>query len=191
MIKRVISTIIIISFFFGLPILAEEQLMTKHYFDNWLPMATAPLELQMQQLKKAFSEMEAAAKEIRSYLTTEIKLVIGQFDAQIDGQAAKLDVAPVIMNNRTMVPVRFIGEAFGAQFAWDEKTRKVTYTLGDLKIELYIENKTAKVNGKQVTLDAPPYIVQGRTMVPLRFVGEYMEASFDWDSATQTVSVYR
>lgn len=191
MIKRVISTIIIISFFFGLPILAEEQLMTKHYFDNWLPTATAPLELQMQQLKKAFSEMEAAVKEIRSYLTTEIKLVIGQFDAQIDGQAAKLDVAPVIMNNRTMVPVRFIGEAFGAQFTWDEKTRKVTYTLGELKIELYIENKTAKVNGKQVTLDAPPYIVQGRTMVPLRFVGEYMEADFEWDSATQTVSVYR
>lgn len=191
MIKRVISTIIIISFFFGLPILAEEQLMTKHYFDNWLPTATAPLELQMQQLKKVFSEMETAAKEIKSYLTTEIKLVIGQFDAQIDGQAAKLDVAPVIMNNRTMVPVRFIGEAFGAQFTWDEKTRKVTYTLGELKIELYIENKTAKVNGKQVTLDAPPYIVQGRTMVPLRFVGEYMEASFEWDSATQTVSVYR
>lgn len=189
MIKRIITIIIIISFFFGLPILAEEQLMTKHYFDNWLPVATAPLELQLQQLKTVLSEIDAAAKEISSYLTTEIKLIIGRLEAQIDGRTAKLDVAPTILNNRTMVPVRFIGEAFGAQFAWDEKTRKVTYTLGDLKIELYIDNKTASVNGRQVALEAPPYIVQGRTMVPLRFVGEYMEASFSWDSATRTVSI--
>jgi hypothetical protein len=165
--------------------------MTKLFFDNWLHATTKPLEQQIDQLQTVLAEMDRTVKEIRSSLTTEIKVVIGQKKAWIDGNATALDVAPIINNNRTMVPVRFIGERFGAKFAWDETTRKVTYTLDSLTIELYIDKKTARVRGKEVTLDAPPFIVEGRTMVPLRFVGEYMEASFEWDGVTQTVTIFR
>ncbi|PKM90113.1 MAG: hypothetical protein CVU87_03165 [Firmicutes bacterium HGW-Firmicutes-12] len=191
MIKRVIVIIVFMAFLFSMPLLAEEQLMTKHFFDNWLPAATKPVEQQIDQLKTAISEMDRAVREMRSSLTTEIKVVIGQTKAWIDGNVAVLDVAPVINNNRTMVPVRFIGECMGAEFAWDGNTRKVTYTLNSLTIELYIDKKTAKVRGKEVALDAPPFIIEGRTMVPLRFVGQYMEASFEWDSANQTVTIFR
>lgn len=178
-------------FFLGLPVWAEEQLMTRLYFDNWLSRETQPLTRQITQLKEVFSGLEASVREIRSRLTTEIKLVIGKTTAWIDGQAAVLSVAPVIKNDRTMVPVRFIGETFGAQFAWDEKTRRVTYTLDDLEIILTIDSSTAIVSGQKITLDAPPYLIEGRTMVPLRFVGQYMQASFDWDAASQTVTIYR
>lgn len=173
------------------PLYAEEQLMTKLFFDTWLRNVTSPLETRINGLKTTYSSMNETLLQLKSQLMTEIKITIGKKTATIDGAPASLDVAPTISKNRTMVPVRFIGEIFGAQFSWDEKLRKVTFALDDVTIELYIDNKTAKVNGKSVTLDSEPTIIDGRTMVPLRFVGEYMGASLDWDGPTQTATIYR
>lgn len=191
MIKRILSIALLAIILFSLPVLAEEQLMTRLYFDNWLSRETQPLTQQVQQLRAVYAAMADQLRFIRSQLTTEIKLVIGKTTAWIDGASAILSVAPVIKNDRTMVPVRFIGEAFGAQFLWDEKTRRVTYSLDDLEIILTIDSSSATVSGQKITLDAPPYIIDGRTMVPLRFVGQYMQASFEWDAASQTVTIYR
>lgn len=173
------------------PLSAGEELMTRHFFDNWLHTVTAPLEQQITQLRTIYTEMENTLRAMKSQLTTEIILVIGQSNALVDGRTVGLSVPPVIENGRTMVPVRFIGENFGASFTWDEKTSKVTYNLAGLTIELIIGKNTAKVNGQNVSLDVPPYIKDGRTMVPLRFVGEYMEASFAWDDKTRTVTISR
>ncbi len=173
------------------PVWAEEQLMTKLYFDNWLRNATSPLEQQINALKNTFSQLENDIRKLRSQLTTTIKVTIGQKSAVIDDKTTQLDVAPINQNGRTMVPVRFIGEAFGANFAWDEKARKVTYTLDNLKIELYIGKTKAYVNGKSVILDTSPIISEGRTMVPLRFVGESLGAKLEWDNDTQTATILR
>jgi len=186
---RIISSVAIFLLLFAMPLLAEEHLMTKIFFDNWLKNATAPLETQINSLKGTIAGLEQSTRELKRHLLTEIKITIGQNWAEIDGRSVPLDVPASLKNNRTMVPVRFIGEVFGAQFSWDDKTRKVTYTLDDVKIELFIGKKTAKLNGKAITLDAEPEVSNGRTLVPLRFVGQYMGATFQWDGAQQTATI--
>ena len=173
------------------PLQAEEQLMTKLFFDNWLKRATSPLEERLGQLRADYASLEQTARELRRLVSTEIKVIIGQTTAYIDGKPTLLDVAPVIINGRTMVPVKFIGEAFGARFSWDEKLRRVTYDLEGRMIELFIGKTEVKVNGKAAVLDAAPVIVNGRTLVPVRFLGSYMEASFDWDAGLQMVTIFR
>jgi hypothetical protein len=90
-----------------------------------------------------------------------------------------------------MVPIRFISEAFGAEVQWDSETRTVriyferTFT----RVTLQINNTIARINDKIVTLDAPPTIINGRTMVPIRFISEAFGATVDWDNATRTVTI--
>ncbi len=188
--KKIISLFLLFGLLFSYPLFAEEQLMTKLFFDNWLKNTTQPLEQRITQLKVTYAVLEKDIKEISELVKTEIKVIIGQKTAYIDGQTVNLDVAPVIINARTMVPVRFIGEAFGAEFFWDEATRKVTYAQGKSKIEIYVNKKIARVNGKNITLDTAPVIIEGRTLVPLRFVSEHMDGLVEWDGATQAVIIY-
>ena len=122
---------------------------------------------------------------------TVIQLTIGKNIAMIDGIPVPLDVPPIILNGRTMVPIRFISEAFGAEVQWDAETRTVriyfekTFT----RVTLQINNTIARINDKIVTLDAPPTIINGRTMVPIRFISEAFGATVDWDNATRTVTI--
>lgn len=190
--KKVLILAITILFLFNLPLGASEELMTKLFFNNWLKSKTTPLEEHINGLKTTYGQMEEQVRSLRSQLVTEIRVTIGSKSALIDENQVALDVAPIISGaGRTMVPVRFIGEAFGAQFSWDEKTRKVTYQFEGTTIELFIDKKTAYLNKKAITLDVAPIIVSGRTLVPLRFVGEHMGATFDWNAQTQTAIIYR
>lgn len=174
---------------FSYTLFAEEQLMTKLFFDNWLQTRTQPLEQSISRLKGQYAAMAKDLAQMKDSLLTEIEVVIGHKTAQVDGSPVILDVAPLIMNSRTMVPVRFVGEAFGASFAWDEATRKVTYFGRTKEIVLYIEQKKAQVNGTTINLDTVPIIVEGRTLVPLRFVSEHMGALVDWNEQIQTVKI--
>lgn len=83
-----------------------------------------------------------------------------------------LETAPYTKNDRTMVPVRIISERFGAQVGWNGETNKVTIVKEDKTIVLTLGNTTAYVNGEATTLDAAPEEINGRTMVPLRFISE-------------------
>ena len=186
-----ISLCVMTAFLFCLPLFAGEQLMTRLFFDNWLQKATSPLEERIRQLQSEYAGLEEAARRLRSEACTEIKVIVGQTTAYLEGQPIPIDAAPIISNGRTMVPVRFIGEAFGAKFSWDEKTRRVTYTIDGLKIELTIGKTEVKVNEKSGSIDAAPVIVNGRTMVPIRFIGQYMDASFEWDGERQAVTIFR
>lgn len=189
--KRLILIIVAAGFLIAAPLLAEEQLMSKLAFDSWLRTVTSPLEVQLNTLRSSLQQIQETAIQIRGQLITEIRLTVAQSVAVVDGKEVFLDVPPALVNGRTMVPVRFLGEAFGAAFSWDDASRKATYSLDGKVIELFIDKTTARVDGKSVTLDAAPYILQGRTMVPLRFTGQHMGASFNWDGATQTVTVIR
>jgi multiple sugar transport system substrate-binding protein len=108
-----------------------------------------------------------------------------------------LDSAPYIdkASGRTMVPMRFIGEAFGASVTWDAGARRVSVkTEGtpnhtSLSMVMTIDSKTATVNGKSVTLDVAPAIVAGRTFVPLRVISETLGASVAWNGTTHMVGI--
>ena len=107
----------------------------------------------------------------------------------IDGQAKVFDVMPVLINDRTMVPLRGIFETLGADVGWDDPTQTVTAKKGEITITLQIENKIAKVNDKEVELDVPAKLVNERTMVPVRFVSESLGCKVEWIDETQTVVI--
>lgn len=108
----------------------------------------------------------------------------------IDNQPVTFDVPPVIDNSRTLVPLRTIFVSLGAAVEWDGPTQTVTATRASTSIVLTIGQTTAYVNGDAVILDVPARIIEGRTLVPLRFIGEALGADVEWDAATQTINIY-
>lgn len=92
---------------------------------------------------------------------------------------------PLILNGRTILPIRAVIEALGGTVDWIGAEQKVTVTLKDKKVELWIGNKTIRVNGVSKTMDVVPQIIKGRTMLPVRFVAENLGAGVQWDGTTQ------
>ena len=121
--------------------------------------------------------------------STQVKMTIGRAAGYINGIARPLDAAPVIRESRTMLPVRFVAEAFGAEVAWDGATSTATVKTADVEIKITIGAKEAVVNGKTVTLDAPAFIENSRTYMPVRFVAENLGATVAWDGATSTATL--
>ncbi|MEW6047835.1 MAG: stalk domain-containing protein [Bacillota bacterium] len=107
----------------------------------------------------------------------------------IRGKKMTFDVQPVIMQGRTMVPVRAIAEALGAQVEWDEDTRTVVVLKGDKAVLVPVGSPQARVNGAEVALDVPAVIVGNRTLIPLRFVSESLGAFVDWFETGQVVVI--
>lgn len=102
------------------------------------------------------------------------------------------DVPPELRANRTFVPVRVISQQFGAAVAWQLATRVVVITrAGEPDIRLTIGSRQATIDSRVVTLDAAPYINQGRTMVPLRFIAESYEIPVAYHTPTRSVYLYR
>jgi len=125
---------------------------------------------------------------------TVVKLSIGSEIAFVGEQAIILDSPPIIKNGRTLVPIRAIVEALGGSIVWDETERKVAITLKDTTIELWIGKPQAKVNGVLKWIDETNYkvmpeIINGRTMLPLRFISEQLGAKVDWDNTTKTITI--
>lgn len=108
---------------------------------------------------------------------------------EVNGSPLTLSVAPTQQAGRTMVPLRGIFEALGAQVNWNASTMMIKATKGDINVQLSIGAHRATVNGRVVKLDAPAFIMNGATMVPLRFVSEAFGAEVEWKEATQTVSI--
>ncbi len=98
-------------------------------------------------------------------------------------------VSPEIKDGRTMVPIRAVSEALGADVGWDQTTKQVTLERAGVTIVMTVDSKTAYVNGEPVEMDVAPYITNGRTLIPARYVAEFFGQKVDWDGAASTVSI--
>ena len=106
-----------------------------------------------------------------------------------NGEELKLDVAPVVENDTTLVPLRHVFEAFGVSPEWDGANQTITAAKDDVVIWLQLNNKIAKIGDEEVELLAAPKAVDGRTLVPLRFISEAFGVSPVWDEATKTITI--
>ncbi len=120
---------------------------------------------------------------------TKMILQVGNTNAIVNDKTVKLDAAPKIVNGRTLVPIRFVAESFGATVTWDPIFKLVIITLDKNQIFLQIGTTFASVNGKKVTLDAAPMISGGYTLVPIRFISESLGADVQWEPNTQTITI--
>lgn len=107
----------------------------------------------------------------------------------IDGNQVGMSVSPVIIEGRTLIPLRAIFEHLDAAVDWDNNTRTATVILGDRIVKLQIGSKIANVNGMDVLLDTPAIVLDGSTMVPVRFIVESLGAKVDWNNGSRTVII--
>lgn len=112
-----------------------------------------------------------------------------QIHIVLNGMQLEFDQAPIIVAGRTLVPMRAVFEALGAKVTWNDTLKEATGTLGEKTVLLRIGSKTAYVNGVAMGLDVPAQIVSSRTLMPIRFVAESLDAVVDWDPITRTVYI--
>lgn len=108
----------------------------------------------------------------------------------LDGQAVSCDPSPIIKDGRTLIPVRALFEDMGAVVSWNESERAVGLECFGVSVKMIIGDKTAVVNGIAVGLDTPPEIINGRTLIPLRFVSESIGLTVSWDGEKRRVDVF-
>ena len=111
-----------------------------------------------------------------------IKLQIGSRIVNVDNEAVIYDTAPVIRNDRTLVPIRIVTETLGGKVDWNGVTKEVTLHIDGKEIKMTV-GKTLEKYG------VAPVIIDGRTFVPVRFVADELGATVAWDDATKTVTI--
>lgn len=121
-----------------------------------------------------------------------VELWIGSYEARINGKPSKLDWPPYINKGATMVPARFISEAFGCIVDFYPKHKaieEIYISRGEVQVTLYVGKNYCLVGNQKVQLDVPPEIKNKRTFVPIRFISEVFGADIVWDKDTQKVTI--
>ncbi len=108
----------------------------------------------------------------------------------VNGEEPTLEVNPFIKDGSTLVPFRAISESLKAEVTWNAEERSVTVTRGGITVKLFIDSTKATVDGKEVTLEVPATIVEGNTVVPVRFISEALKATVKWEEETKSVVIY-
>lgn len=122
-----------------------------------------------------------------------ITLQIGNPMMTVNGEQREIDpgrgTAPVVENDRTLLPVRAVVEAMGGAVAWDGETQTAVLARGDNILLLAIGSTIAFLNETAHTLDTVPVVINDRTMLPIRFIAEGFGYEVGWDGDTQTVTL--
>lgn len=111
----------------------------------------------------------------------------------IDGESINISPPPVIQNDRTLVPARFVSEELGAEVEWNDENRTVYITKGNRTVLLRIDSRLVEYNiDNEKTFnisDVAPKIIEDRTFVPLRLISNALGVAVSWDDSTRTVYV--
>ncbi|MFC5701848.1 stalk domain-containing protein [Cohnella faecalis] len=117
------------------------------------------------------------------------KLTLGKKKIEVNGVAATIDVAPLTVNGRTFVPLRFIVDALGGEVQWDPVDKRITVFRGSQMAEMRVGEKDMIFNGQRVTTEAAPISKNARTLVPLRLLSEQFGWIVDWNDKTKEITL--
>ena len=134
---------------------------------------------------QAVSQNAGVSKKVTVYTLvpdTGTSVIVGT-------EALKVDVAPYIKNDRTMVPMRAIFEALGAEVSWDDATKTAIGKKGNVEVKITIGENVLYKNGEAITLDCAAEITNDRTMVPVRAISEAFGCTVEWNNETKTVEI--
>jgi hypothetical protein len=125
---------------------------------------------------------------------TVLVLRVGLPTMKVGSSSIVLDAPPVIIEGRTLVPIRAVIESLGGTVGWDAGSRTAAISLDGTEVKLVIGKSSALVNGKSTPIDSTnpkvvPQVLNGRTMLPLRFVAESLGADVQWQGSTRTITV--
>ena len=180
---------------FTMPLWAGEVLLSRSGLDNLLQRSFLPKEQQVAALTQRADALAAHLEELESLTVSRLLLWPDRNYAELyrpgvqEPEIRQLDVPPQIVEGRTLVPLRFIGEVLGAAVEWNGETRQVSYVTEKRSIVLTLDQKTAVIDGAAQEIDVAPASIKGRTLVPVRFVSQWLGAAVHWDSEARRVEV--
>ena len=108
---------------------------------------------------------------------------------EIDGTVIRTEVPPTVIGGRTMVPVRDIFEACGANITWDPATKKITGSKGGKNVVMQVGSNKLYMNSSVATMDCTPVIIEGRTLAPARYVALGFGGTTQWDALNKVVVI--
>lgn len=114
---------------------------------------------------------------------------IGSTVAYVGDKTVILDAAPTIVDNYTVVPLRALGDALGAETVYDEASKKVTVKYDGESLTFYLDSKYVWKDNKWVLMDIPVKIMNNRVMIPLRFAGQSFGAKVDWNGESKEITI--
>jgi uncharacterized protein YbbC (DUF1343 family) len=163
-----------------------DKVMGTNKIGEYLEQGLSPQEIE----KNYAPALNRFKEERKKYLISDYELRPEDITVMVGGRPVLFDSTPYIdRNNRLMVPLRAIAEALGATVDWNAQARIITITGPGKRILFTINSTSATVNGEQRNMDTVPVIKNGRTMVPVRYVGEYLDARVHWNAYLQTVTI--
>lgn len=121
-----------------------------------------------------------------------IEMQIGSPTMLVNGETKNIDdggTAPVIVNDRTLLPVRAVFEAMGGTVEWEQDTQTAVLTMDGIEIQLVIGGTTAYVNGAAESMDVAPALINDRTMLHIRFIAEKFRFDVIWDIENMIVTI--
>lgn len=117
-------------------------------------------------------------------------VMAGEINVKLNGEAVEFSSQePVVIEGRTLIPLRGVFEKLGYEIEWDNETKTAVFKKADTEVKVTVNADSFDVNGEKVSLDVPAQIVNGSMMLPLRAVGEATGLEVDWDSESKTVSL--
>lgn len=124
-----------------------------------------------------------------TFLTVCVSAKSNEITVYLEGIEVDFDVKPQTVNNRTMVPLRAIFEAMGADVTWQESTKTVISVKDNTRVKMTLNSTTEYIDGVAYEMDVPPVIVDGRMLVPARYVAEAFGYYVNWDQQTKSVLI--
>ncbi len=112
-----------------------------------------------------------------------------EINVLLNGEKIEFDQQPVIQNGRTLVPIRAVVEKMGGNVEWNELTRTAMLEFEDKTVKLTIDSTVACLDEQEKTLDVAPQIINGRTLMPIRFVAESFGFDVSWNASSQSVII--
>jgi cell division protein FtsL len=151
------------------------------------------------KIRKASKDLENMKKLLKELQSFKKKLKKDRTMIFINGEEIETDDAPPLIKcGRTLVPLRAISNGLKANVTWNSDTKTVTitksvysevYGVKDMTVEIVLGASTIKVDGANVGIEVPATIINNRTFVPIRLIGEIFKMKFDWDSESKTVII--
>jgi uncharacterized protein YbbC (DUF1343 family) len=175
----------------GSTVVMFDKIMGTDKVGKWLEQNLTPQAIEAQyQPGLAQFKQERQKYLIYDNIPREANTTVG-IPVYLQGKLIPMDVPPFLnADNRVLVPLRAIGEALDAQVDWNPQAKLIIVTKENLSIQMTIGSKKVSLNGETSTMDTSPVLKNSRTMIPLRYIGEYFGKNVEWNGATKSVTIY-
>lgn len=192
--KKILALILVFVMSFSYTVFAADVVVEEDLYEEENPVMEEPIvEEPIVEEDATYEEpvdQEVYEDSSESYYDKNYDSVNNEkIKVYVNGRRVLFDTDPMLVNSRTMVPVRAIFEALGANVTWDNNTHTAIGVLDGTTVKITIGQSHLLKNGEVVKLDSPAFLDSGRTYVPARAIAESYDCTVEWDNDTRTVTI--